>query len=174
MLVPPTFFSARFAGAALLGSLICSGGDGGNNPQWPMGSTAGLLELVQTTPNAAQVEPRRPGLSASAEQARSKALEKALRHLAESQRGDGGWDLSDARERAPIAVTALGSLALMSSGSPRTWALRSGRWALDRLLAQPRRLDAQFGDPRLYRSQRRSPVAHAWPWLRHARLGRGL
>lgn len=118
MLVPPTFFSARFAGAALLGSLICSGGSGGNDPHWPTGSTTGLLELVQTTLNAAQVEPRRPGLSASAEQARSKALEKALRHLAESQRGDGGWDLSDARERAPIAVTALGSLALMSSGSP--------------------------------------------------------
>lgn len=69
-------------------------------------------------PDSAETATRRLGLSASAERARTAALEKALRHLAESQRGDGGWDLSDARERAPVAVTALGSLALMSSGSP--------------------------------------------------------
>lgn len=59
-----------------------------------------------------------PGWSASAERARTAALDRALVYLAQAQSADGGWSMADARERAPVAVTALGALALMSSGSP--------------------------------------------------------
>jgi hypothetical protein len=73
----------------------------------------------ESSPESVEPEPeRRAGLSASANRARQDALRSALAHLADRQRSDGGWDLSDARERAPVAVCALGSLALMSSGSP--------------------------------------------------------
>ncbi|MCE9595277.1 MAG: terpene cyclase/mutase family protein [Planctomycetes bacterium] len=47
------------------------------------------------------------------------ALERGLRYLAARQAvvRDGGFPLDDAEQRAPVAVTALGALAFMASGS---------------------------------------------------------
>ncbi|WP_145067077.1 prenyltransferase/squalene oxidase repeat-containing protein [Engelhardtia mirabilis] len=67
-------------------------------------------------PTAAGVGPR---LGPAADEARRAALEGALDWLAKSQAesADGSWPDDDARLRAPEAVAALCSLALMAGGS---------------------------------------------------------
>lgn len=147
-------------GAALLAALLPAGvaaltGEAGARPAPGADDAGGPQDPV--TPDDGPLAPpaelwSAPRLAPSADEARRAALGAALDWLARSQResADGSWPNEDAEQRAPEAVAALASLALMSGGStpgrgPHGEAVaRATDYLLSRVHLDPRAAEVGF------------------------------